>query len=41
MSKNWGFGETGGSYDQKLVFSDNTGQNIWNKLNEFSKIRLD
>ena len=38
MSKNWSLKENGSSYDQKCVFSNNSGQNIWNRLEKSSKI---
>ena len=31
------FGETGPRYDQKFVWSDNFGQNIWNKVKKPNK----
>ena len=33
--------DTGPSYSQKFVSSDNPSQNIWNKLKKYSKIRHD
>ena len=33
--------ETGPSYGQKFVCSDNPGQNIWHKVKKFSKIGQD
>ena len=41
MSKSSCLEETGQSYGQKSVFSDNPGQNIWQKLKKFSKIGQD
>ena len=38
MSKNSSVKETGPSYSQKLVCSDNPGQNIWHKVKKYSKI---
>ena len=37
MLKNECLKKTGPSYDQKFVFSDNPGQNIWNKIEKSSK----
>ena len=31
--------ETGPNFDQKLVCSDNLGQNMWNKLEKSSRVR--
>ena len=33
--------ETGLSYDQKFLSSENPRQNIWNKMEKSSKIRQD
>ena len=41
MSKIWSMKETGLSYGQKFVCSDNPGKNIWNKIKKFSKIGQD
>ena len=41
MSKNSSLKETGPSYGQKFVCSDNPGQNIWHKVKKFSKIGQD
>ena len=38
MSKIGGLKGTGPSFDQRSVFSDNSGQNIWNKFEKSSKI---
>ena len=38
MSKNWNFKETGPSYDQQYVWSDNHGQNILKKVNNLVKL---
>ena len=32
MSKNWSWKGTVPSKDQKFTYSDNPGQNIWNKM---------
>ena len=41
MSKNSCLKETGPSYSQKFVCSDNPGQNIWQKVKKSSKIGQD
>ena len=41
MSKNWSLKKTGPSYDKKLAFPDNPGQDIKNKIEKSSKIKLD
>ena len=41
MSKNSSLKETGPSYGQKFVCSDNPGQNIWHKVKKSSKIGQD
>ena len=41
MSKTWRFKETGTSHDNIYACSDNSGQNIWNKLEKSSKIGQD
>ena len=41
MSKNLSLKETGPNYGQKLVCSDNPGQNIWHKVKKSSKIEQD
>ena len=33
--------ETGRKFDQKMVSSDNLGQNIWNNVKKSSKIGYD
>ena len=38
MSKNSSVKETGPSYSQKIVCSDNPGQNNWQKIKKYSKI---
>ena len=37
-SKNLSVNETGPSYGQKFVFSDNPSQKIWHKVKKYSKI---
>ena len=37
MSKNWSCKETVPGKDQKCACSDNSGQNIWNKVEYSSK----
>ena len=41
MSKKKLFKDTGLSYDQKFLSSDNPGQSIWNKIEKSIKIRQD
>ena len=41
MSKNSSLKETGHSYGQKIVSSDNPVQNIWQKVKKPSKIGQD
>ena len=41
MSKNSSLKETGPSYSQKFVYSDNPGQNVWHKVKKSSKIGQD
>ena len=41
MSKNSSSKETGLSYGQKFVYSDNPRQNIWQKVKKSSKIGQD
>ena len=41
MFKNSSLKEIGPTYDQKFVCTDNTGQNIWHKVNKSSKIGQD
>ena len=41
MSKNSSVKETGPSYGQIFVCSDNPGQNIWQKVKKYSKIGQD
>ena len=38
--KNRSLDETGLRYDQKFAWSDNPGQNIWNKVKKSSKIKI-
>ena len=41
MFKNSGVNETGPSYGQKYLCSDNPGQNIWHKVKKYSKTGQD
>ena len=41
MSQNSSLKEAGLNYGQKLVRSDNAGQNIWHKVKKSSKIGQD
>ena len=41
MSKNSGMNETGPSYGQKCLCSENPGQNIWHKVKKYSKTGQD
>ena len=41
MCKNSSLKETGPSYGQKFVCSDNPGQNIWHKVEKSSKAGQD
>ena len=40
VKKNCSLDETGLSYDQKFVWSDNPRQNVWNKVKKSSKIKI-
>ena len=38
MSNNQSLNETGQSFNQKIVYLDNPGQNIWNEVKKSNKI---
>ena len=38
ISKNESLKETGPSYDQNFVYSNNLGQNTWNRIEKFDKV---
>ena len=41
MSKNGSLKATGPNHDKKVAWSDNPGQNIWNKIKKSNKIGQD